>query len=113
MLCLCAITDTDSANLENALPKLFVFWEFLNVIDGQHIGRRGANFLEGLHVGVGGSLSGLNIDFLASSLMGQRAQSKAVLGCGAPLRTETAPPTSPTPSASSKSIAVKKKPDDR
>jgi hypothetical protein len=35
-----------SPDLEDLLPKLLVFWKFLDVVDGEHVGRGGADFLK-------------------------------------------------------------------
>jgi hypothetical protein len=55
-----------SPDLEDVLPNLFIFRELLDVIDGKHVGHRGANFFERLHVRVGRSFSGLSMTSLLS-----------------------------------------------
>src|SRR6266508_3387660 len=54
-----------SAELKNFLPQLFVFRKLPDIIDGEHIRRRGADLLQRFNVGVRGSLSGLRVHALA------------------------------------------------
>src|SRR3972149_90459 len=59
------ITPSASPDLKNFLPQFLIPGELFAVVEGQHVGRRGAHFFHRLHVRMRRGLARPRIDALA------------------------------------------------